>query len=268
MMLAMASPDERLRERDFATLTDDERGRLMGLIARLRSAVETRPSRRRTPAARGDRFDLRATLRLAPRTAGELVRRRASIRRKRVRPLVFLCDISGSMAPYARAMLLYARGHAIARQRVRAFAFATRLTDLTKLLQQTSANRLMAALGVQLPDYGGGTRIGSAIGAFNQRWAQRSAARGGTVIILSDGWERDDPEVLRAQMQRLRRLARRIIWVNPQKKHPAFAPLTAGMAAALPFVDQLLAGYSMQTLDAIADAIDGGRHRRAERTQR
>jgi uncharacterized protein with von Willebrand factor type A (vWA) domain len=206
---------------------------------------------------RGDRFDFRATLRAAPRTAGELLHRKRTRPRRRLRPLVFLLDVSGSMEPFARALVGYARVVANARPRVRAFAFATRLTELTPLLRRARPAELMAGLADAVRDYGGGTRIGAALRTFNDRYAQRGAARGGTVVILSDGWERDDPAMLGAQMARLRRLCRRIVWINPQKRHPAYEPLTRGMSAALPAVDVFVSGHSVRSLAEVAAAIEG-----------
>jgi uncharacterized protein with von Willebrand factor type A (vWA) domain len=255
--LAMASGDERLAERDFAEMDDAERLRALRALERARIALDLRASRRRRSGAHGDRLDVRATMRGAARTAGELVRRRASARRERPRPIVFLCDVSGSMAPYARALLLYARVLSIGRKRVRAFAFATRLTELTAIARRTTHASAMSAFGDALRDYGGGTRIAAALREFNDRYGQRGAARGGTVVILSDGWEREDPEAVAVEMERLHRLCRRIVWVNPQKKHPAFEPLARGMAAALPYVDALVTGHNIRSLDAIADAIEG-----------
>jgi uncharacterized protein with von Willebrand factor type A (vWA) domain len=256
-----ASIEERVRERAFAELDDEERAVMLRLMARVRVAAERRPSRRRRPFAAGDRFDFRGTLRAAMRTGGELARRRATRRRQRLRPLVFLLDISGSMAPFARALLQYARVNAVARPAVRAFVFATQLTDLTPLLKRASDDRLMTAIAQTVRDFGGGTRIGAALRRFNDRYAQRGTARGGTVVILSDGWERDDPELVRTEMERLRRLARRIVWVNPHKRHPAYEPLAKGMAAALPFLDAFVSGHNLRTLEAVADAIDGGKTR-------
>ncbi|MDB5026378.1 MAG: hypothetical protein JWO66_67, partial [Candidatus Eremiobacteraeota bacterium] len=252
-----ASSEHRLTDKAFEDLDADERAAMLRLIARVRVAAEYRASRRRRAHARGDRFDFRGTLRGASRTAGELFRRRATRRRERLRPVVFLLDVSGSMAPFSRALLQYARVTAIARPAVRAFAFATELTDLTPLLRRASDERLMAAIGAAVRDYGGGTRIGAALHAFNDRFAQRGAARGGTVVILSDGWERDDPALVGVEMLRLRRLARRVVWVNPHKRHPAYEPLARGMAAALPYLDAFLSGHSLRTLEAVADAIEG-----------
>jgi uncharacterized protein with von Willebrand factor type A (vWA) domain len=255
--LAMAGAEERLAERDFAEMNDAERARAMRALERARMAIDLRRSRRRRAAARGDRLDIHATMRAAARTAGELVRQRASARRETPRPLVFICDVSGSMSSYARALLQYARVLSLGRKKVRAFAFATRLTELTAIARRTDDRAAMGAFGQVLNDYGGGTRIGEALRAFNDRYGQRGAARGGTVVILSDGWEREDPELVASEMGRLRRLTRRIVWVNPQKKHPAFEPLARGMAAALPYIDALVTGHNIRSLDAIADAIEG-----------
>lgn len=255
--LAMAGAEERLAERDFAEMNDAERARAMRALERARMAIDLRRSRRRRAAARGDRLDIHATMRAAARTAGELVRQRASARRETPRPLVFICDVSGSMSSYARALLQYARVLSLGRKKVRAFAFATRLTELTTIARRTDDRAAMGAFGQALNDYGGGTRIGEALRAFNDRYGQRGAARGGTVVILSDGWEREDPELVASEMGRLRRLTRRIVWVNPQKKHPAFEPLARGMAAALPYIDALVTGHNIRSLDAIADAIEG-----------
>jgi uncharacterized protein with von Willebrand factor type A (vWA) domain len=254
--VAMASPDERLVERDFAEMDERERRLALAAMTRLRIAVELRRSRRRRTAAHGDRLDMRATLRGAARAEGELIRRHRSARRERPRPLVFLCDVSGSMVPYARALLQYARVAALARPRVRAFAFATELTEITPLALRNEARVVMTSFARALADYGGGTRIGAALKSFNDGFAQRGAARGGTVVILSDGWEREDPQLVAREMERLARLSRRVVWVNPQKKHPAFEPLAAGMAAALPYVDAFLTGHNLRSLDAIAEAIE------------
>ncbi len=253
----VASSEHRLADKAFEDFGEDERAAMLRMIARVRVAAEYRASRRRRAHLRGDRFDFRGTLRGAARTAGELIRRRATRRRERLRPVVFLLDVSGSMEPFARALLQYARVTALARPRVRALAFATQLTDLTPLLKRAHDDRLMSAIAASVRDYGGGTRIGAALRAFNDRFAQRGAARGGTVVILSDGWERDDPALVGVEMLRLRRLARRIVWVNPHKRHPAYEPLARGMAAALPYLDAFLSGHSLRTLEAVASAIEG-----------
>jgi uncharacterized protein with von Willebrand factor type A (vWA) domain len=245
----VATSEESLSERAFEDLAEDERDAMMRLIARVRVAGEYRRSRRRRVHPTGDRFDFRASIRGAARTAGDIVHRRVTRRRERLRPLVFLLDVSGSMAPFARALIQYARVNAIARPAVH--------TDLTPLLKHAGDEALMAALGAHVRDYGGGTRIGAALHAFNNGYAQRGMARGGTVVILSDGWERDDPALVRTEMERLRRLTRRLVWVNPHKRHAAYEPLAGGMAAALPYLDAFVSGHNLRTLDAVADAIEG-----------
>jgi uncharacterized protein with von Willebrand factor type A (vWA) domain len=253
----VASSEDRLGDKAFEDLDEAERAAMARMIERVRTAAELRASRRRRAHAHGDRFDFRRTLQSAARTAGELVRRRTTRRRLRTRPVTFLLDVSGSMAPFARALVQYARVTAAARPGVRAFAFATRLTDLTPMLKRAGDERLMAAISQSVRDFGGGTRIGAALRTFNERYAVRGAARGGTVVILSDGWEREDPALVGAEMARLRLLARRIVWVNPHKRHAAYEPLARGMAAALPYLDAFLSGHSLRTLEAVADAIEG-----------
>lgn len=250
-----ASLAERLNERDFDAFSEDERALMLRLINFVRVPRETRRSRRRRRDLHGDRFDLGATLRGTARTGGELVHRRTTRRRELLRPLVFILDVSGSMVPFARALLQYARVAARTRSGVRAFAFATRLTDLTQLLRLASDDDFAAALGSAIRDYAGGTNIGGNLRAFNDRYAQGGIARGGTVIILSDGWERGDPAMLASEVVRLRRLSHRIVWVNPHKRHPAYEPLVAGMAAALPYVDVFVSGHNVRTLDAVADIV-------------
>ena len=222
--VAMAAVDERLSERDFAEMDDRERRLALAAMVRLRIAVELRRSRRRRTAARGDRLDIRATLRGAARAEGELIRHRRSARRERPRPLVFLCDVSGSMVPYARALLQYARVAALARPRVRAFAFATELTEITTIARRSGTRNVMTSFAQALGDYGGGTRIGAALRAFNDRYAQRGAARGGTVVILSDGWEREDPALVGSEMARLRRHGKRSC---PDRPPSCAAPASA-----------------------------------------
>lgn len=257
IQLVLASNDERLTDAAFDELDENERAAMLRLIERVRAAAELRETRRRRAHPYGDRFDFRGTLRGAARTAGELMHRRTTRRRLRVRPLIFLLDVSGSMAPFARPLVQYARVTAGARAAVRAFAFATRLTDLTPLLAGGGTDRLMRALGEAVSDYGGGTRIGASLREFNDRFAVRGTARGGTVVILSDGWEREDPALVGSEMERLRRLTRRIVWVNPHKRHAAYEPLARGMAAALPYLDAFVSGHSLRTLEAVADAIEG-----------
>lgn len=253
-VLAAMSSDERLRTKDFASLTPEELRRLRTLLDRLKVAPPPRRSRRRVRHARGDRFDLRATVAASHRTAGDPVERIRRRPRTRPRRLVLLCDISGSMEPYARAYLQLLHS-AVGGARAEAFVFATRLTRLTRDLRVRHPEVALQRAGRTAPDWSGGTRIGEALKAFNDDHGRRGMARGAVVVIVSDGWERDDPEVLGEQMARLSRLAHRIVWVNPRRASPRYEPLVGGMAAALPYVDTFVSGHSLEALDEVVAAI-------------
>lgn len=250
-----ASREERLAHTDFAALDPAELAELHRLMAALRVARPLRPGRRTCTRRRGKRLDVRATLARARRSGGDPVtlwRRRSRPRRRRV---VLLCDISGSMQPYARAYLQFA--HATAGgTRAEVFTFATRLTRLTRALATRRPAEALARAGTQAPDWHGGTRIGEALKEFLDGYGRRGLARGAVVVVLSDGWERDDPALLGEQMARLRRLAHRILWVNPRRADPRYQPLTGGMTAALPFCDALLSGHSLAALADVAAALD------------
>jgi uncharacterized protein len=233
-VLAAASALERLGTRSFEALTADERARLR----RLRLAPPPMASRRTRRAAHGRRIDLRATLRRSLRTAGEPVRLARRRRRLRPRRVVLLCDISGSMEPYSRALLTLMQG-AVARGSAEAFVFATRLTRLTRALKGTDSDAAIARAAALPPDWSGGTRIAAALKAFTDRHGRRGMARGAVVVIVSDGWERGDPAALGREAERLARLAHRIVWINPRASAPGFEPLAAGMAAALPHIGAL-----------------------------
>ncbi|HET9075913.1 MAG TPA: VWA domain-containing protein [Acidimicrobiales bacterium] len=253
-VLAAFSPDEVLRRKDFAELTPDELYRLRVLAARLAVVTPRRRSRRTVRHRHGDRVDPRATLRRARRSGGEparLIRRR---RRTRSRRLVLLCDVSGSMDPFSRVFLqLMMSG--VAGARAEAFVFATRLTRLTPALKGVVPGAAMDRAGRAAPDWSGGTRIGEAIKAFNDRHGRRGMARGAVVVIVSDGWDTGDPAVLGREMERLHRLAYRIVWVNPRKAAPGYAPLVAGMAAARPHVDAFVSGHNLVALEEVLEAV-------------
>jgi uncharacterized protein with von Willebrand factor type A (vWA) domain len=249
-----ASDTERLRDTRLDLLTDAE----LAVLARLTIVAPPRRARRTRASHRGEHLDVRATLRRSRRTAGDPVERLHRRRRTAPRPLVALLDVSGSMAPYARAYLLLLEGAARS-ARAETFVFATRLTRVTRALRQGRAHEALRRASAQAPDWSGGTRIGAALQHFNDRHGRRGMARGAVVVILSDGWERGDPALVGREMERLARLAHRIIWVNPRVAAPGFRPVTGGMAAALPHVDELVSGHSARALDAVIDAI--GRHR-------
>jgi uncharacterized protein with von Willebrand factor type A (vWA) domain len=253
-VLAAASTEERLRERSFAELDRDELAALHRLMRRLALAPPPRRTRRSRPSPRGEGIDLRRTLRRSLRTDGDPLRLARRRRRQAPRRLVLLCDISGSMEPYARAFLQFLRS-AVGGTSAEAFVFATRLTRLTRALRSADADIAMRRAAAAAPDWSGGTRIAEALRAFNRGHARGGMARGAVVVILSDGWERGDPRLVAREMASLRRLAHRIVWVNPRSASPMYAPLAGGMAAALPFCDAFLSGHSLAALDAVVDAI-------------
>jgi uncharacterized protein with von Willebrand factor type A (vWA) domain len=251
---APVSSAELLRSRDFADCTPAELAALRRLVAELAVVAPQRPSRRRRRHRSGDSIDRRATMRRARRTGGHpvgLVRRNPTERRRRV---VLIADVSGSMERYSRAYLYLLHG-AVRALRAETFVFATGLTRLTHTLRTSDPEVALRSAVGDVDDWSGGTRIGAAIREFNDRWGRRGLARGAVVVIVSDGWESDDPEVLGVQMERLGRLAHRIVWVNPRSKSERYRPLVAGMAAALPHVDVFTSGHSLDALDDVLAAI-------------
>jgi uncharacterized protein with von Willebrand factor type A (vWA) domain len=263
-VLAAYSADERLRERDFSTLSRAELLRLRRLMDRLVRVLPTRPSRRLELASDGTRIAPRETLRRAMRREGEAVER-AFRRPKRVeRRVVFLCDVSGSMEPYSRALVLFLQAAVAAGRKVEAFTFGTRLTRLTPYLGGYDPEASLERAARAVPDWAGGTRIGDALRAFNDVYGRRGLTRGSIVVIVSDGWERGDVTTLREEMARLRRRCHAIIWVNPLKGTEGYEPLAAGMAAALPYVDVFLPGHNLHALESLADALRAAGGSRSE----
>jgi uncharacterized protein with von Willebrand factor type A (vWA) domain len=253
--LALAASEERLAQRSFAALDPLELAQLRRLMARLELATPRRRSRRARRGRRGEHLDLRRTLRASLRTGGDPVRQARRRRRTRPRRLVLLCDISGSMEPYARAYVQFLQSAVGGGAGAEAFVFATRLTRLTRALRGRNPEAAIQRAAALAPDWSSGTRIGSALKAFNDRHGRRGMARGAVVVILSDGWERGDPALVAREMERLARLAHRIVWVNPRVAAQSFAPLAGGMAAALPHCDRLLSGHSLAALSEVAEAI-------------
>lgn len=250
------SAAEVLRHKDFAEYTDSELDEAQELMERLRLVGSPRRSLRRTAADRRTRLpDIRRTMRSAMQTAGEPIRRHYSDRRTRHRRLVLLLDVSGSMEPYARALLRFVHAAVAGRQRVEAFAIGTRLTRLTRELTSRDPDDALRRAAQRMADYGGGTRLGASLHDFNDQWAQRGMARGAIVVVMSDGWDRGDPDELAEQMQRLHRTAHRLIWVNPLKVTPGYAPLARGMAAALPHLDAFVEGHSLDAMERLATEI-------------
>ena len=253
----LASDKEVLRSKRFDTLSPDELARLYRLMTRMRIATPVRRTRRAKRDRHGARIDMRRTLRGSLRTAGDPIRLARRQRRVVPRRLVLLCDISGSMEPYARAYLQFVTAAAggPGSTRAEAFVFATRLTRLTRALSSRNPERAIQRAAAAAPDWSSGTRIGDALKAFNDRHGRRGMARGAVVVILSDGWERGDPALVAREMERLRRLAYRVVWVNPRVSARAFEARAGGLVAALPHCDALVSGHSLEALDEVVDAI-------------
>jgi uncharacterized protein len=249
------SADEVLRSKRFDELSPRELAQLYRLMARLSVATPLRRTRRAQRHRRGERIDLRRTLRGSLRTGGDPIALRRRRRRAIPRRIVMLCDISGSMEPYARAYLQFLTCAAGAGPGAEAFVFATRLTRLTRALASRNPERAIANAAAAAPDWSSGTRIGDALKAFNDRHGRRGLARGAVIVVISDGWERGDPSLVAQEMARLRRLAHRIVWVNPRAGAEDFAPRAGGMAAALPYLDALVSGHSLAAMDEVVDAI-------------
>lgn len=248
--VATAGSDaERLRHRDFADLTPDEVRALADAMTRMRVATPDRPSRRTREGGRRT-VDLRRTLRMAHRGPGKWVWQRRVTKPRR---LVVLCDISGSMEPYARALLqlLYCARRSC---RAEVFTFATQLTRLSSSLGGSPA-RALAEAGAKAPDWSGGTRIGAALQAFLHRFGRRGMARGAVVLIISDGWETGPPHEVGLAMHRLSLLAHRIVWANPRTQSPRYQPLAGGMAAAWPYCDTIVSAHSLDALDDLLTAL-------------
>jgi hypothetical protein len=250
------SPREVLRQRDFAAYTPAEFVEARRLMDDLRLVSAARPSRRRKPSrAHRGHPDLRRTVRRSMRAGGEPVERVFLTNGERSRRLVLLLDVSGSMEPYARAFVRFLHAAVVSRTRVEAFALGTRLTRVTRELMSRDPDAAVTAAALRVSDWSGGTRLGDGIQRFNDEWGIRGLARGAVVVIFSDGWDRGAPELLAEQMARLDRVAHRIVWVNPLKASPGYAPLAQGMAAALPYVDEFVEGHSLAALEELARVI-------------
>jgi uncharacterized protein len=259
----LGSPAERLAGTDFAELSEPELAELAALMRQITLAVPARRSRRHRPGPGGHHTDVRSTLRQARRTGGHAFRLIGRVPASRPRRLVVLCDISGSMEPYARAMiqLLYC---AAGGPGAEVFSFATRLTRLTTALSRSTPAAALRQAGQAAPDWLGGTRLGATLKEFNDRYGRRGMARGAVVLIISDGWDTGDPAIVRREMQRLSLVAHKIIWVNPRTKSTAYEPLAGGMAAAWPYCDAVVSAHTMDALQDLTAALADPVRRRAE----
>jgi hypothetical protein len=249
------SEDEQLRHQDFEKMSTAELERAKRAIARLRLPVEERPIRRFELHHAGDRFDLRATLRRSLRGGGqdlEILRKRKRTRRP---PLVILCDISGSMARYARMMLHFLHAITNDRDRVYTFLFGTRLTNVTRHLRYKDPDVALAKVGEAAEDWSGGTRIGVSLHEFNRFWSRRVLAQGAVVLLISDGLDREGAKGLAREIERLHKSCRRLVWLNPLLRYEGFEPRSTGIRAMLPHVDEFRPVHNLDSLEQLAAAL-------------
>lgn len=250
------SPHDLLGEKDFSEYDADELAEAQRLMKRLVVVGGRRPSRRRVATRRSQgHLDLRRTVRRALRSAGEPIELRFTQPGDRLRRVVFILDVSGSMETYARALARFVQAAVAGRRRVEVFTLGTRLTRVTRELSTRDPDRALAQAGEAVEDWNGGTRLGDSLRIFNDEWGQRGMARGATVVVLSDGWDRGNPDVMAEQMARLGRVAHEVIWVNPLKASPGYEPLAQGMAAALPHVDRFIEGHCLDSLEVLAELL-------------
>ena len=249
------SPEEVLVGKDFSRFFPEEEGILEREFARILSQLATRVSRRRKPAARGREMDFRRSLKRAVRHGGEMVE---LVRRKRkIKPLkvMVICDVSGSMDASTRFMLRFLFGMKKVLDQSEFFVFSTRLTRITDILQPNRWTQALTDISRRVQDWSGGTKIGHCLQVFNERYARRMAARSSVVILISDGWDRGEAELLDAEMKRLKRRARRLIWLNPLLGTPEYQPLCLGMRTALPYVDFFLPANTLRGLRTLGDVL-------------
>jgi len=264
MVLRTWSDVDRIAKKDFAELTTDERAVVRVALERLAWDIDEHRTRRWT-TGRGRKIDLRRALAKSLRTGGEITTLPRQQRRRRPRPIVLLCDVSGSMELYTRTLLLFAHTVSRSRRDVEAFLFATRLTRITNELSAGKPDAAMAAVSRAVQDWSGGTRIGEALRLFHQRWRRRTLHSRSIVMLISDGWDRGDPHVLRDEIARLHRSCHRLIWLNPLIGTIDYAPLTRGLQAALPFVDEFLPVRTLRDIRDLAlhlGALDRHGHHR------
>jgi uncharacterized protein with von Willebrand factor type A (vWA) domain len=245
------SPNEARRQKDFAAFTPDDLARATVALAKLAWNPGVRVTRRWV-AGPGRTIDLRRLLRVNAKHGGELIAIPYRVRRVAPRPLILICDVSGSMEPYTRMLLLFAHAIAAGERRVEVFVFSTRLTRVTRQFGTARVNVALTRLREAVGDWSGGTRIGEAIRTFNVDWGRRMLSRSPVVLLISDGWDLGDPHLLAREIARLQRSAFRLVWLNPLLGSPGYEPLTRGMRAALPFVDDFLPVHNMASLEALA----------------
>jgi uncharacterized protein with von Willebrand factor type A (vWA) domain len=258
------STQDALRAKDFAQFTDEEMGQARRMMAALQWDMGTRRTRR-WRSGRGPVADLRRLVRVNLRRGDELIDIPTRRRHEKRRPLVLLCDVSGSMERYTRMLLHFLHSVAGRADRTEVFLFATRLSRITRDLQRRAVDEVVPRIPGRIPDFAGGTRIGETLSKFNRQWSRRVLGHGAVVLLISDGWDRGDPQVLATEMARLQRTAYRVIWLNPLLGSPDYLPLTRGMQAALPFVDDFLPVHNLVSLEMLAEHLNRLPRRRPSR---
>jgi uncharacterized protein len=252
-----------LRRKDFAAMTPEEFAQVSKAIAEVSAVRPLRRSRRLRPHTRGRRLDLRRLARRSLARGGDPIERTFRRRIEVPRKLVVLCDVSGSMEAYTRALLLFLHAVVGSGRGVEVFVFGTRLIRLTEEFRTRDPEQALAAAAKRVVDWASGTRIGASLRTFNDVWGRRAPTRGAAVVIVSDGWECEDATLVAKEMARLQRAAYAVVWVNPLKGSPEYQPLAAGMRAALPFVDRFVAGHNLASLEELAGLLAGIDRRRA-----
>ncbi len=256
------SATERLQERDFAEMSADELAQARRIIAQMKLRLRPVPTRRYRSDARGAHVDMRATLRAQARSGPNIPVLKRRTMAKRPPALVVLCDISGSMERYAEILLCFVHTLASHRERVHGFVFGTRLSNITRLLRHRDIDVALAAVGRTVSDWSGGTRIGACLADFNRHWSRRVLAQGAVILLISDGLDRDAGRGLSAEMERMHKSCRRLIWLNPLLSYRDFAPRASGIRAMLPHVDDFRPVHNLQSLAQLADALSGDAARR------
>jgi uncharacterized protein with von Willebrand factor type A (vWA) domain len=270
------SPDDVLRRKDFEQMSNDELREAKLAMSRMDLVAEPLPTRRYRQSASLAHIDMRRTMRAALRQGGDLMMLAHREKRLKPPPLVVICDISGSMSRYSRMFLHFLHALTAARgrkgQKVESFVFGTRLTNITRAIRRRDVDDALVRVADLVEDWAGGTRIASALHAFNNQWSRRVLAQGAVVLLMTDGLERDGGEMLAAEMNRLQHSCRQLIWLNPLLRYDAFEPKAAGIKAMLPFVDSFRPLYNLQSLEDLAQGLSSGArtsrgHLRARRSE-
>jgi uncharacterized protein with von Willebrand factor type A (vWA) domain len=262
------SPREVLQAKDFATMTTDELAQVKGMLKRLKLPLPERPVRRTRAAPRGQRIDLRATLRGMTGAAGAVAPLAFRARVRRTPPLVVLCDISGSMDRYARMLLHFLHAITNDRHRVHTLVFGTRLTNITRHLKHRDVDVALERVTASVQDWAGGTRIGGSLGEFNRRWSRRLLGQNAVVLLISDGLDAESGQDLAFEVERLAKSCSRLVWLNPLLRYAGFEARPAGIRAILPHVDDFLPVHNLASLEQLGEKLSAIGERRPERKQR